>query len=73
LTRQGHTDEIRSHTKTLTLPFLCFIEPSKPHIRKFFRKIDTTEAVGNLAIALEQAISKVPGVSRLKWWSEHEQ
>jgi hypothetical protein len=53
--------------------FLCFIEPSKPFVRKFFRKIDTTETVERLATALDQVLSKSPGISKLRWWSENEQ
>ena len=28
--------------------FLCFIEPSKPFVRKWFRKIDTTDRLSAL-------------------------
>ncbi len=34
--------------------FLCFIEPDRPVIRKWFRKIDTTQDVGRLSMALEK-------------------
>lgn len=36
--------------------FLCFIEPSAPVIRKWFKKIDTTQEVGRLSAALEKIL-----------------
>lgn len=52
--------------------FLCFIEPSKPFVRKLFRKIDTTARVSELAAALEAALRAHPGVRQLRWWTEEE-
>lgn len=56
----------------ITNGFLCFIEPSKPAIRKWFRKIDTRLAVENLAGCLERSLNQHPGVSNLRWWTESE-
>jgi hypothetical protein len=51
--------------------FLCFIEPSKPVIRRWlFRKIDTTATVERVAAALEKALTAKDDVRDLKWWSE---
>jgi hypothetical protein len=52
--------------------FLCFIEPSKPSIRKLFRKIDTTQRIARVADALEAALKAHPGVHSIRWWSENE-
>ena len=52
--------------------FLCFIEPSKPFIRKWFSKIDTVPTVERLASAIETLLQVSGKVSRFRWWSEHE-
>ena len=52
--------------------FLCFIEPSKPFVRKLFRKVDTTATVTKLASALEALLVGSGKVSNLRWWSETE-
>ncbi len=52
--------------------FLCFIEPSKPTIRKLFSKIDTTARVQQVAEALQSALSAHGGIRDLRWWEEHE-
>jgi hypothetical protein len=50
--------------------FLCFIEPSKPFVRKLFRKIDVLQRVESVAVALEQALGSRSDVRELRWWSE---
>lgn len=52
--------------------FLCFIEPSKPFIRKWFKKIETSYAVEPLASAIESVLSGSGKVSQLRWWSDAE-
>ena len=52
--------------------FLCFIEPSKPVYRKWFKTIQTSETVERLASALEKILQASGKVSRLKWWAEDE-
>jgi hypothetical protein len=47
--------------------FLCFIEPSKPVIRKWFRKIDTTQAVGRLSDALQKILASDPDIRDVRW------
>ena len=49
--------------------FLCFIEPSKPFVRRLLRKVDTTERVERVAFALEGALRAHSGVRDLKWWA----
>jgi hypothetical protein len=52
--------------------FLCFVEPSKPFVRKWFRKINSTTRVGAVADALEAALRAHPRIYNLRWWSEKE-
>ena len=47
--------------------FLCFTEPSRPIIRKLFKKIDATEQLGRLAAALEKVLSSDPEISHVEW------
>jgi hypothetical protein len=51
--------------------FLCFIEPSKPYVRRWFRKIDTRADVDRVATALEAALRSAE-VRDLRWWAEDE-
>jgi len=51
--------------------YLCFIEPSKPFVRRLLRKVDTTERVESVAAALEGALLAHPGVRNLKWWAHN--
>jgi len=50
--------------------FLCFIDPWKPTIRKWFKKIDTTVQVGRVAEALEKILASDPDIRDVKWWTE---
>ncbi len=50
--------------------FLCFIEPSKPVIRKWIRKIDTTQAVGRLSDALQKILASDPDIRDVRWSGE---
>jgi len=52
--------------------FLCFIEPSKPEIRKLFAKINTTATVERLADALDSILQKSGKVTQLRWWAAGE-
>jgi hypothetical protein len=49
--------------------FLCFIEPSKPSVRKLFRKIDTSGRVESVADALDAALRAHPSIRDLRWWT----
>ena len=54
--------------------FLCFVEPSKPWIRKFpFRKIDTTAEVSRVVDVLGQILTSDPQIHQIRWLSEDEQ
>ena len=52
--------------------FLCFIEPSKPFVRKWFLKMETGPKVEQLATAIEAVLKGSGKVSQLRWWSESE-
>jgi len=53
--------------------YLCFIEPSKPSVRRgLFRKVDTTARVSEVASALDRILKGHPGIRDLRWWSESE-
>lgn len=52
--------------------FLCFIEPSKPVIRKWFKKIQTQQRVESLATAIECILGAAPGTSDMRWWQPSE-
>jgi hypothetical protein len=49
--------------------FLCFIEPSKPFIRKWLSKVSTVNVVESLATAIETSLLRGGEVSDLKWWA----
>ena len=53
--------------------FLCFIDPSKPEIRRgLFKKISTVSDVERVADALDQILRSHPGIRDLEWWKEDE-
>ncbi len=53
--------------------FLCFLEPAKPSVRKFFKKIDTLPTMARLADALEKVIRQPEtSATRIRWWSASE-
>jgi hypothetical protein len=52
--------------------FLCFIEPSKPLVRRWFRRVSTEAVVGRVASVLESALGSHPDVYGLRWWSDKE-
>lgn len=50
--------------------FLCFIEPHKPMIRRFFRKIDTRSAVESLQRALADVLAAEPRIVEVRWLAD---
>ena len=50
--------------------FLCFIEPRKPFIRKWFNKIDTTLKVGRVSEALRKVLESDPDIRNINWSSK---
>lgn len=52
--------------------FLCFIEPSRPFVRHWLKRIETSSAIERLATALENILVSSGKVTRLRWWTEAE-
>jgi len=52
--------------------FLCFIEPRKPYVRRWFRKIDTTATVSHIADTLDKILRANPSISDIRWWEASE-
>jgi len=52
--------------------FLCFIEPSKPYVRRFLRRISTTSIVDRLAATLDDIVRGSDKALQLRWWTETE-
>jgi hypothetical protein len=47
--------------------FLCFTEPSKPIVKKLFRKVDATVQLSRLTEALEMILSSDPDIREIVW------
>ena len=52
--------------------FLCFIEPSRPFVRRWLKRIPTTETVERLAGALEEIVLQTGNARDLRWWTDAE-
>jgi hypothetical protein len=52
--------------------FLCFIEPSRPYVRRLFTRVSTTSSVDRLATSLDSIIRSSDKGSQLRWWTEAE-
>lgn len=52
--------------------YLCFVESSKTFIRKFLKKIDTTEEVGRVVKALDKVLNSDSEITNIRWWDENE-
>jgi len=52
--------------------FLCFIEPSKPYIRTWLKRLPTVQPVERLADAVERILRESKSVRDLRWWTEAE-
>lgn len=61
-----------SHYQEWEDGFLCFIEPSKPIVWRWFRRVPTEAVVTKLAEAIEKALQAHPEVRALRWWSTEE-
>lgn len=47
--------------------FLCFIEPSKPVIKRLFKKIETHEQVARVSDALRQLLASNTEIHGVEW------
>ena len=52
--------------------FLCFIEPHKPFVRKFFKKIDARERILALQQAMDRVLAEGAGITSKRWWTHEE-
>jgi hypothetical protein len=52
--------------------FLCIIEPHKPFVRRFLRKIATRDRVESLRTALDKILSDEAGIREKQWWTHQE-
>ena len=52
--------------------YLCFIEPHKPFVRRFFKKIDTRDRVAALQQALDEILTESSGIRAKRWWTHTE-
>jgi hypothetical protein len=50
--------------------FLCFIEPSKPFIRRWLRRIDVRPAVERVATALDGILRSDSEIRDVQWWKD---
>ena len=55
-----------------SVDWLVFIEPSKPFVRRWFRKIDVQPAVARIADQLESIVVTKGSATGLKWWSDQD-
>jgi hypothetical protein len=52
--------------------FLCFIEPSKPFVRRWLSKVSTADTVDRLATAMQAVLEESGKVRQLRWWTDEE-
>jgi len=52
--------------------FLCFIEPHKPFVRRFLKKIDTRERIAALQQAMDKVLAEDAGIRAKRWWTHQE-
>jgi hypothetical protein len=52
--------------------FLCFIEPSKPFVRRWLRRVETADRVNAVADALEAALKTHARIHDVRWRTEAE-
>lgn len=47
--------------------FLCFTEPARPVVKKFFKSIDATAELSRLTSALDQILTSDPEIHDVVW------
>jgi len=53
--------------------FLCFIDPSKPEVRKgLFGKVDARSDISRVAEAIDKILTSNPAITDLRWWDENQ-
>lgn len=56
----------------LTDQFLCFIEPCREHVWRWFKRVPTQDRVEEVRRKVDDALRQHPGVHDLEWWSERD-
>ena len=49
--------------------FLCFIEPHKPFLWKFLKRVDTRARIIALRQAMDRVLTAEEGIRSKRWWS----
>lgn len=49
--------------------FLCFIEPHKAFVWRFFRRINTRERIAALRQAMDRVLAESAGIRSKRWWT----
>lgn len=49
--------------------FLCFIEPHKPFVWRFFRRVDARERIDALRKAIDHILTEAEGIRSKHWWT----
>lgn len=49
--------------------FLCFIEPHKPFVRKFLKRVDTRQRISALRQAMDIVLAEEEGIRSKRWWT----
>jgi hypothetical protein len=49
--------------------FLCFMEPHKPFVWRFFKRVDTRERIDALRRALDKILGDEQGIHSKRWWT----
>ena len=52
--------------------FLCMIQPSKPFIRRWFKKVDLRPAQERVADVLDGLLAGDAEIHGVRWWSDKE-
>lgn len=47
--------------------FLCFTEPSRPVVKKFFKQIDATPQLSRVTTVLQQILARDPDIQEVVW------
>ena len=52
--------------------YLCFIEPHKPFVRRFLKRIDTRETIAALQQSMDVVLTEDSGIRAKRWWTYEE-
>ncbi len=61
-----------AHYQEYNNGFLCFVEPSKPVIRRWFKKIDASRSIKKITSALDTILTGDREITAIRWWDENE-